>query len=99
MATTKATFTLDAETVSRLSDTALRLCLPKSAVVREAIRDFSDRAGRLSERERQRMLQAFDRLVPAIPSRPLRDVERELAEIRKARRAAGRRSAGAPRQR
>ena len=45
MATTKVTFTLDAETVSRLSVTAERLALPKSAVVREAIRDFSDRGG------------------------------------------------------
>ena len=95
----KVTFTLDAETVSRLRTTAERLALPKSAVVREAIRDFSDRAGRLSEGERQRMLQAFDRLVPAIPARPLRDVERELAEVRHARRAVGRRSTGGTRRR
>jgi hypothetical protein len=96
MATTKVTFTLDAETISRLSSTAERLALPKSAVVREAIRDYSDRAGRLNEREQRRMLEAFDRLVPAIPRRPLRDVERELAEIRDARRAAGRRSSRGP---
>jgi hypothetical protein len=99
MATTKVTFTLDAETITRLSATAERLALPKSAVVREAIRDFSDRAGRLSERERQQMLEAFDRLVPAIPPRPLRDVERELTEIRNARRAVGRRSTGGTRRR
>ncbi len=99
MATIKVTFTLDAETVSRLSVTAERLALPKSAVVREAIRDFSDRAGRLSERERRRLLQAFDRLVPAIPTRPLRDVDRELAEVRNARRAAGRRATGETRRR
>jgi hypothetical protein len=99
MATTKVTFTLDAETVSRLSAAAERLALPKSAVVREAIRDFSDRAGRLSDRERQRMLETFDRLVPTIPARPLRDVERELAEIRSARRTAGRRSTGGTRRR
>lgn len=94
MATTKVTFTLDSETISRLSSTAERLALPKSVVVREAIRDFSDCAGRLSERERRELLQTFDRLVPAIPPRPLRDVERELAEIRSARRAAARRSSG-----
>jgi hypothetical protein len=94
MATTKVTFTLDAATIARLRATAERLAVPKSQVVREAIRDFGDRAERLSERERQRMLEAFDRLVPAIPSRPLRDVDRELAGLRRARRAGGRRPGG-----
>jgi hypothetical protein len=92
MATTKVTFTLDRDTIDRLRATAERLALPKSEVVREAIRDFSDRAGRLSERERRRLLEAFDRLVPEIPVRPRRDVERELAGLRRARRAGGRRS-------
>jgi hypothetical protein len=92
MATTKVTFTLDDETIARLRATAERLAIPQSRVVREAIRDFGDRAGRLSERERRRLLETFDRLVPAIPVRPLRDVERELAELRRARRAGGRRS-------
>ena len=92
MATTKVTFTLDPDTIARLRTTAERLALPKSAVVREAIRDFSARAGRLGERERRRLLEAFDRLVPAIPARPLRDVERELAQLQRARRARGRRS-------
>ncbi|HEX9187234.1 MAG TPA: ribbon-helix-helix protein, CopG family [Vicinamibacteria bacterium] len=93
MATTKVTFTLDDDTIARLRATAERLAIPRSAVVREAIRDFGDRAGRLSERERRRLLEAFDRLVPAIPARPLRDVERELADLRRARRAGGRRAA------
>ena len=62
----------------------------KNQVVRKAIRDLGDRAERLSERERQRMLDAFDRLVPAIPPRPLRDVGRELAEVQRVRRAGGR---------
>jgi hypothetical protein len=48
------TFTLDAATIARLCATAERLSLPESQVVREAIRDFGDRAERLSERERQR---------------------------------------------
>jgi len=95
MATAKATFTLDGDTLDRLRATAERLSIPKSAVVREAIRDFSDRAGRLGESERQRLLAAFDRLVPGIPRRPLRDVERELAELRRARQAGGRRSGSA----
>ena len=92
MATTKVTFTLDEDTIARLGAAAERLAKPKSEVVRQAIRDFSERAGRLSERERRHLLEAFDRLVPAIPARPLRDVERELAELRRARRAGGRRS-------
>jgi hypothetical protein len=95
MATTKVTFTLDEDTIARLRATAERLAIPRSAVVREAIRDFGDRAGRLSERERRRLVEAFDRLVPAIPARPLRDVERELADLRRARRAGGRRARGA----
>jgi hypothetical protein len=90
MATTKVTFTLDPETLARLRATAERLAVSKSAVVREAIRDFSARAGRLGEGERRRLLEAFDRLVPRIPRRPVRDVERELAELRRARRAGGR---------
>jgi hypothetical protein len=95
MATTKVTFTLDADTVARLQATAERLAIPKSQVVREAIRDFGERAGRLGERERRRLLETFDRLVPAIPPRPVRDVGRELVGLRRARRAAGRRSARA----
>ncbi len=90
MATTKVTFTLDAETLARLAATASRLARPKSRVVREAILEFSERTGRLGERERVRMLETFDRVVPRLPVRPLRAVEREIAEIRRARRAGGR---------
>jgi hypothetical protein len=92
MATTKVTFTLDEDTIARLRATADRLALAKSAVVREAIREFSERAGRLREHERRRLLLTFDRLVPRIPSRPLAEVERELAGLKRARRAGGRRS-------
>jgi len=56
MATVKVTFTLDRETVGRLRQASERLSKPKSAVVREAIHDFSERVGRLSERERLREL-------------------------------------------
>jgi predicted transcriptional regulator len=90
MATTKVTFTLDPETLIRLRTAAERLAIPKSAVVREAIRDFGERAGRLGEAERRRQLDAFDRLVPMIPKRSRADVERELNALRQARRAGGR---------
>jgi hypothetical protein len=93
MATTKVTFTLDEMAVSRLQEAAARLALPKSEIVREAILEFYERIGRLSERERLGMLRTFDELVPKIPARPARDVDNELAQLRKARRAGGRRTA------
>jgi len=91
MATVKVTFTLDETTIARLRETAERLAKPKSEVVREAIHDFHERTGRLSERERRRMLQAFDDLVPRIPARPAAEVDKELRAVRRARRAGGRR--------
>ncbi|HYL34529.1 MAG TPA: ribbon-helix-helix protein, CopG family [Bryobacteraceae bacterium] len=92
MATSKVTFTLDAATIRRLRNAAQRLAKPQSAVVREAIQDFYERIGKLSEQERVRTLRAFDELLPKIPPRPLADVERELAGLRRARRAGGRKS-------
>ena len=92
MAKPTATFTLHPATIRRLERTAERLGRPKSQVVREAIHDYSERVGRLSERERLRLLQAFDELAPAIPPRPAVEVERELRRIRDARRGGGRRS-------
>jgi hypothetical protein len=95
MASTKVTFTLDETTIARLQDSATRLSLPKSQVVREAIQDFHERIGQLSERERLRMLRAFDEMVPLIPKRSLRTVTIELNAIRRARKAGGRKSSGA----
>lgn len=90
MASVKSTFTLDQETVARLNETAERLHRSKSAIVREAIHDYSDRADNLSEAERRRMLAAFDQLVPMIPRRSAGAVDAELGEIREARRRGGR---------
>lgn len=42
------------------------------------------------------MLKVFDKLVPRVPSRPQREVEQELREIRRARRSGGRRSKPTP---
>jgi hypothetical protein len=91
MATVKVTFTLDATTVARLREAAERLAKPKSEVVREAIHDYYERAGKLSERERLHLLQVFDQLVPQIPPRPASEVDRELRALRRARRMGGRR--------
>jgi hypothetical protein len=90
-ATTKVTFTLDEPAVKSLQDAAERLSLSKSEVVREAILEFHARIGQLSERERIGMLRAFDKLVPPIPVRSQESVDRELAELRRSRRAGGRR--------
>jgi hypothetical protein len=92
MPTTKVTFTLDPATLKKLHDAAQRLGRPKSEIVREAITEFHDRMGRLSERERISMLRAFDELVPRIPPRKTAATRRELAELRQARRSGGRRT-------
>jgi predicted transcriptional regulator len=89
----KVTFTLDDATVLQISDAAQRLAIPKSEVVREAVQDYHLRIGKLSEAERRRMLADFDRLVPMIPDRPAADVDKEIDEIRKARRRGGRKGA------
>ena len=90
MATTKATFTLDEETVLRLRVAAERLGKPKSEIVREAIHDYADRIGKLSERERVRLLRILDEMAPKVPQRPLAEVEAAIEEIRRARRGGGR---------
>lgn len=88
----KSTFTLDEPTVARLNAVARQLRKPKSKIVREAINDYADRIGNLSEEERVRMLRIFDDMLPRIPERPIEEVEAELAEIRRARRGGGRRT-------
>lgn len=92
MATTKMTFTLDAETAARLDRTAARLGMSMSGVVREAVREYTARVGKLSESERTRLLSTFDEVTARIPLRPAAAVARELAALRKARRGGGRRS-------
>ena len=94
MALSKVTFTLDEATVRRLQEASARLAKPKSEIVREAILEFYDRIGRLSERERVGMLRAFDELVPKIPPRSAREVDHELLTIRRARKMGARRPAG-----
>jgi len=88
----KVTFTLDDQTIRLLALTAERLKKPKSEIVREAVADYHDRAGRLSEAEKQRMLQIIARAAKMKPSRPQSEVDREIEDIRAARRTGGRRS-------
>ena len=92
MATAKVTFTLFLATISRLQQAASCLALPKSQVVREAIAEFAERIGRLSEKERLNLLRTFNEMVPRIPERDVRQVDRELKAIRLARRLDERRA-------
>jgi len=91
----RVTLSLDEETVVRLRRAAARLSRPQSQIVREAVRDYAERVGRLSEAERLSLLRVFDEVLPAIPSRPARAVDAELKALRVARRAGGRRRPGA----
>jgi predicted DNA-binding protein len=89
----KVTFTLDDSTIRRLEVTADRLQKAKSEVVREAIADYHERMGRLSEVERLRLLKLLDEIASRPSSRrSAGDVKREIAEVRAARRMGGRRS-------
>jgi len=86
----KMTFTLDDEARRALERASDRLGIPKSQVVREAVRVYGDQLGRLDEAERRAKLEAFDKVVPRIPARPREEVEAELAEAGEARRRGGR---------
>jgi hypothetical protein len=86
----KRTFVLDEESSAYLDRVSERTGMAKSQVVREALRLYGEELGRLSDEERERLLAAFDRTVPEVPDRPRAEVEAELAEVARARRAGGR---------
>jgi metal-responsive CopG/Arc/MetJ family transcriptional regulator len=86
----KVTFTLDEATVTKLNRTAERLSKPKSEVVREAVADYYERTGRLSESERLRMLGVLRKFMSEPATRPQQEVDKELRELRRARRSSGR---------
>jgi predicted transcriptional regulator len=92
MATTKMTFTLDQETATRLGRTADRLGMPKSMVVREAIREYAAHMGRLTEAERARAMATLDEIMARPPTRDAAPVDREIRDLRRTRRTGGRRT-------
>ena len=92
MRSTKMTFTLDDETAARIDRTAARLGTSKSGVVRDAVREYAARVGRLSDDERRRILGVFDDVLARIPARPAAEADQEIAAVRRARRAGGRRT-------
>jgi hypothetical protein len=86
----KCTFVLDDESAAYLDRTAQLLGMPKSQVVREALRVYGEQLGRLSDEERDRALAAFDRAITKVPERPREEVQAELNEIARSRRRGGR---------
>jgi predicted transcriptional regulator len=87
---TKATFSLDEATIQRLGSVSERLKIPKSQVIREAVERLHDSIGRLSERERRRQLAVIREFSTARPTRSQKEVDEEIAEIRRARHSGGR---------
>ncbi len=87
----RITFSLDDVTVAQIRQTAARLRKAQSHVVRDAVADYAERAGGLSERERLHAMGVLERLRHTKPTRPATDVDAELRDLRTARRAGGRR--------
>ncbi len=65
----RVTFSLDDGTVAQIRQTAARLGKAQSHVVREAVAEYAERAGRLSDRERLHALSVLERLREATPTR------------------------------
>jgi len=87
----KVTFTLDDGTLRDLKDAAERKKKPKSQIVREAIAEYHERIGKLSESERLRLIRAMEEILASPPTRPQEEADREIAEVRAVRRLRGRR--------
>ena len=88
----KVTFSLDDETVEQIRRAATRLGKAQSHIVREAVAEYAARADRLSERDRLRLLGVIEDIGKRAPTRSAKAVDAELATVRSARRAGGRRS-------
>jgi hypothetical protein len=89
---TKVTFTIDEVTLARLQDAASRLAVSKSEVVRKAIAEFHGRVRRVNERKRASMSRSLQEYLATPATRKAGAVDRELRDIREARRTTGRRS-------
>lgn len=83
----KMTFTLDDDTVAKLKRAAVRHKKPQSWVVREAVADYAAKSDMLSPEEKTRMLAALERFSQTPITGTQADVDREIGEIRRSRRA------------
>lgn len=86
------TFSLDTLTAVRINGLARDLGKPKSAIVREAVSVYAERADRVSEAERIERVRLFKELVAKIPPRSCEEVKAELKELRRSRRTGWRRA-------
>ncbi|MGE3840209.1 MAG: ribbon-helix-helix protein, CopG family [Vicinamibacterales bacterium] len=91
------TFTLDDAAVQALKRMTSRTRRSQSHVLREALCHYEPYAGQLSRDDRQRRLALLDRVVADIPAKTAAEVDRELNELRRSRRAGWRRSPRSPR--
>ena len=83
----KVTFSLDVDTVAALRKAAERSGKPQSLIVREAIAEYTTRDERLTPAERDRLLGVLRRIGSRPPTRSQADVDRELRDVRRSRRA------------
>lgn len=81
------TFTLDDDTVAKLKRAAARHKKPQSWIVREAVADYAAKSDMLSPEEKARMLEVLERFRQMPITGTQADVDREIAEIRRSRRA------------
>lgn len=81
----KLTFSLDDGTVRTLRRVAELKRKPQSLVVREAIVEYAAREDTLPDEERARRLDVLRELQSQPPTRPQKDVEREVTGLRRAR--------------
>jgi len=89
----KATFTVDDDTLRTIRKLADRSRKPQSWIVREAVAHYAARDEKLSSDERERLLRVLDEMIerPAeSDDKTATDVDRELRELRHARRSRGR---------
>jgi metal-responsive CopG/Arc/MetJ family transcriptional regulator len=87
----KVTFTLDDDTVATIRTIAERKRKPQSQIVRDAVAAYGQQEDKLGADERARRLSVLDDLSARPRTRPPAAVDRELAEIRRSRRAGWRR--------
>jgi len=84
----KVTYTLDEETVRTIRKMAERARKPQSLVVREAVAHYAAAEDKLSPDEQARLLSVLEDVRKTLPTRAQADVDKELRELRKARRRA-----------
>lgn len=89
----KMTFSLDDSTADTLKRLSKRLQRPQSQVLREAISYYEPHAGKLTKAQQAERVALFDKVLAAVPSRPVSEVDAELKNVRQSRRTGWRRGA------